>query len=181
MPAVFPRLERAMQPMPTDEQSLVPSLLDRLFDDDPGRQEEVHGRQGAVIRSVREGVCRDLQWLLNSRRSMSAEVDRYPELADSLVNYGLPDLQSYEVRGDRDRSGLCRMIEDTIRRFEPRLQQVRVTSKRSDVLQQGPQAGDRTVAFEIEAMLVVEPLQDPVVFSTTLDLARGEFGVETKR
>lgn len=112
---------------------------------------------------------------------MSAEVDRYPELADSLVNYGLPDLQSYEVRGDRDRSGLCRMIEDTIRRFEPRLQQVRVTSKRSDVLQRGPQAGDRTVAFEIEAMLVVEPLQDPVVFSTTLDLARGEFGVETKR
>jgi predicted component of type VI protein secretion system len=40
---------------------------------------------------------------------------------------------------------------------------------------------DRRVRFEIEAVLVVEPLREPVLFSSSLDVASGEFAVEGGR
>jgi type VI secretion system protein ImpF len=170
-----------MRNISPDGKSLVPSVLDRLFDDEPETQRELEWTQGATANLIRESVGRDLQCLLNARRMLSAAVERYPELADSLVNYGLPDLQSYEVRGDRDRAGLLRIIEETIRRFEPRLQQVRVTMQAQGSALVDRKTGDRRLAFEIEAVLVVEPLNDPVVFSSTLDVSRGEFGVKATR
>ena len=112
---------------------------------------------------------------------LSPAVERYPELADSLVNYGLPDLQSYEVRGDRNQAGLCQMIQDTIRRFEPRLQQVRVTLSKPTGKRLGRRTGERAVAFEIEAVLAVDPIEEPVVFTSTLDVSRSEFDVEATR
>jgi type VI secretion system protein ImpF len=165
----------------TDETSLLPSLLDRLLDDDPGVQREPAWKQAAVVSTIRTSVCRDLQCLLNARRMLSPAVERYPELADSLVNYGLPDLQSYEVRGDQNQAGLCRMIQDTIRRFEPRLQQVRVALADPGRKRTGRRTGERAVAFEIEAVLVVDPIEEPVVFTSTLDISRSEFDVEATR
>ena len=164
-----------------DETSLLPSLLDRLLDDEPGVQHEPAWRQAAVLKTIRASVCRDLQCILNARRMLSPAVARYPELADSLVNYGLPDLQSYEVRGDRNQAGLCQMIQDTIRRFEPRLQQVRVTLSKPTGKRLGRRTGERAVAFEIEAVLAVDPIEEPVVFTSTLDVSRSEFDVEATR
>lgn len=170
-----------MRHTPPDDSSLLPSLLDRLLDDEPGVQHEPAWKRAAVEGTIRQSVCRDLQCLLNARRRLSVAVERYPELADSLVNYGLPDLQSYEVRGDRDQAGLCRMIQDTIRRFEPRLQQVRVTLAEQKGKRLGRKTGERAVAFDIEAVLVVDPMQESVVFTSTLDVSRSEFDVEATR
>jgi predicted component of type VI protein secretion system len=36
----------------------------------------------------------------------------------------------------------------------------------------------RTLQFEIEAVLVVEPLKEPVLFTSSFDSSRGEFAVE---
>ena len=170
-----------MRNISPDGNSLVTSVLDRLCDDEPDKQQEPELKQGAALQMIRQHVCRDLQNLLNSRRMLASAVEEYPELEDSLVNYGLPDLQSYEVRGDRDHADLQRMIEDTIRRFEPRLQQVRVTSKTREQATVRARVGERAVSFQIEAVLVVEPLRDPIVFSSTFDVSRGEFGVKATR
>jgi predicted component of type VI protein secretion system len=43
---------------------------------------------------------------------------------------------------------------------------------------EGKKPIDRRVRFEIEAVLVVEPLREPVLFSTSLDVSSGEFAVE---
>jgi type VI secretion system protein ImpF len=99
----------------------------------------------------------------------------YSELKTSLLNYGLPDLQSMEVREDHDLGLLCRLIEESIQAFEPRLQGVRV---RPVIDAEGKKPIDRRVQFEIEAVLVVEPLREPVLFSSSLDVASGEFAVE---
>jgi type VI secretion system protein ImpF len=170
-----------MRTTSSDEQLLLPSVLDRLLDDEPGVQHEPAWKQAAVVNAVRNSVCRDLQCLLNARRMLSPAVERYPELADSLVNYGLPDLQSYEVRGDRNHVGLCQMIQDTIRRFEPRLQNVRVSPADPSSKRHGRKTGERAVAFEIQAVLVVDPIKDPVAFTSTLDVSRSEFDVEASR
>lgn len=152
-----------------------PSLLDRLLDDRPEEKEEPTWAAGQVVRRVRDSLCRDLQNLLNTRRSLDSIPAECVELDSSLLNYGLPDLQSIEIREDHELARLCRLIEESIQNFEPRLQGVRV---RPLIADEGRRPFDRRLLFEIEAVLVVDPLREPVVFASALDLSNGAFDVE---
>ena len=158
-----------------NEIQLRPSLLDRLLDDHPEESREPAWREVQVVRLLKTSLCRDLQNLLNASRMLAVIPERYAALKTSLLNYGLPDLQSMEVREDHDLGLLCRLIEESIQAFEPRLQGVRV---RPVIDAEGKKPIDRRVRFEIEAVLVVEPLREPVLFSSSLDVASGEFAVE---
>lgn len=158
-----------------NEIQLLPSLLDRLLDDHPEESREPAWREFQVVRLLKTSLCRDLQNLLNASRMLAVIPERYPALKTSLLNYGLPDLQSMEVREDHDLGYLCRLIEESIQAFEPRLQGVRV---RPVIDADDKKPIDRRVRFEIEAVLVVEPLREPVLFSSSLDVASGEFAVE---
>ena len=158
-----------------NEIQLLPSLLDRLLDDHPEESREPAWREVQVVRLLKTSLCRDLQNLLNASRMLSVIPERYAALKTSLLNYGLPDLQSMEVREDHDLGRLCRLIEESIQAFEPRLRGVRV---RPVVDADDKKPIDRRVRFEIEAVLVVEPLREPVLFSSSLDVASGEFAVE---
>ena len=158
-----------------NEIQLLPSLLDRLLDDHPEESREPAWREVQVVRLLKTSLCRDLQNLLNAHRLLATIPEVYSELKTSLLNYGLPDLQSMEVREDHDLGLLCRLIEESIQAFEPRLQGVRV---RPVIDAEGKKPIDRRVRFEIEAVLVVEPLREPVLFSSSLDVASGEFAVE---
>ena len=158
-----------------NEIQLLPSLLDRLLDDHPEESREPAWREVQVVRVLKASLCRDLQNLLNAHRLLTTIPEVYSELKTSLLNYGLPDLQSMEVREDHDLGLLCRLSEESIQAFEPRLQGVRV---RPVIDAEGKKPIDRRVRFEIEAVLVVEPLREPVLFSSSLDVASGEFAVE---
>jgi type VI secretion system protein ImpF len=161
-----------------NEIQLLPSLLDRLLDDHPEESREPAWREVQVVRLLKTSLCRDLQNLLNASRMLAVIPERYAALKTSLLNYGLPDLQSMEVREDHDLGHLCRLIEESIQAFEPRLQGVRV---RPVIDADDKKPIDRRVRFEIEAVLVVEPLREPVLFSSSLDVASGEFAVEGGR
>jgi type VI secretion system protein ImpF len=65
----------------------------------------------------------------------------------------------------REREGLRREIEDTIRRFEPRFSSLRVHLIASD------DKLDTTLRLRIDALLVAEPTPEPVVFDTVVDAA----------
>jgi type VI secretion system protein ImpF len=158
-----------------NETQLLPSLLDRLLDDHPEESREPAWREVQVVRVLKSSLCRDLQNLLNADRMLAVIPEEYTDLRTSLLNYGLPDLQSLEVREDHDLGHLCRLIEESIQSFEPRLQGVRV---RPVIDANGNKAIDRRVKFVIEAVLVVEPLREPVLFSSSLDMSSGEFAVE---
>ena len=151
-----------------NEIQLLPSLLDRLLDDHPEESREPAWREVQVVRVLKASLCRDLQNLLNAHRLLTTIPEVYSELKTSLLNYGL-------VREDHDLGLLCRLIEESIQAFEPRLQGVRV---RPVIDAEGKKPIDRRVRFEIEAVLVVEPLREPVLFSSSLDVASGEFAVE---
>ena len=166
-----------VNPFPRDD-VLVPSLLDRLLDDDPTVQNEPPWRQTTIIRNVRESVCRDLRTLLNSHRWLEHIPASLKELETSLVNYGLPDFQSLELRQGQSAVRLSRLIEETVRSFEPRLQGIRVTPVEGDTLMKD---GSRTLRFNIEAVLVVEPLREPVFLTSELNLSRGDFQVAGDR
>ncbi len=157
------------------ERRVVPGLLDRLLDDDPQTTAEPPWRESQVVRELRRSLKRDLEDLLNARRPLDRLPDELAELPASLVNYGLPDLQSLEVRESHDVQRLCRLIEECIRRFEPRLRNVVV----SPLLGRGQDRPlDRTLRFAIDAILVAEPFREPVRLRSAVDAGSGAILVE---
>ena len=102
------------------------SLLDRLVDRsrDKDSQFAASGDEPTTrsesFRWFKEGVKRDIEWLLNTRQ-IPEPAEELSELHVSLYNYGLPDITSIGLHSSRDRDRLLRMLETTLRRFEPRI------------------------------------------------------------
>jgi type VI secretion system protein ImpF len=81
------------------QDGLRPSLLDRLTDDSPENPEKwragdaVDRKRFMSLNEYRAQVRRDLAWLLNTANLAAVlDLDEYPEVADSVVNFGVPDI-----------------------------------------------------------------------------------------
>ena len=158
--------------------ALTPSLLDRLLDDAPNREEEGTLTEQATIRLVKHGLQRDLQNLLNSRRSIESFSPSFKELADSLVNYGLSRPHSTDSKRLRSQASLCQIIGDTIRRFEPRLDAVRVFPNLPASSSPRP---DGVMRFTIEGLMTVTPLRpnvQEISFQAAYDGFTGTYTLE---
>src|SRR5215469_9145190 len=109
---------------------LLPSIIDRLFDDAPDVSTEPAWSWTQDLRELKQSVVRDLEALLNTRQTRSELLLDSPpaEIANSVLTYGLPDLTSAKVDSPEAREALRRAVEEAIRRFEPRLVDVRVQS-----------------------------------------------------
>lgn len=148
-------------------QGLKPSLLDRLIDP------EARGtawRAGYGEEQMQVAVQRDLEDLLNTRRTLLEKPDAYPEVATSVFAYGLPDLTSFDASTRPGREQIGTLLESIVRAFEPRLREVRAT------LLDPAEGSDRTLRFRIDAQLNVEPAPD-VAFETILELTTGHHSV----
>ena len=124
-----------------------------------------------MIRELNRSVLRDLEHLLNARRPLQELPDGLDLLAESLANYGLPDLQSLDIREDHDVVRICEMIRECIVRFEPRLRGVSVTANGED------RSIDRRLRFVIDATLVVEPFSQDVRIESEINATRAGFTV----
>src|ERR1022692_251369 len=102
------------------------SLLERLIDLEPKNEVEQPATRAQSVRQLKASLRRDLEWLLNTRRTPEAVGSEFQELERSLFNYGLPDLTTLNWESTHDRSYLARMIEALLATFEPRLKRVRV-------------------------------------------------------
>jgi type VI secretion system protein ImpF len=153
-------------------QPLVPSVLDRLLDDDPESTRELPVSRNQVLRELKLSVQRDLENLLNTRVRCIELPPQCKELDQSLVNYGIPDITGAYLGTNQDREEFCRLLQTIIRRYEPRFKSVTVTqAPPSD-----PQ--DRTFRFRIDALLIAEPAPEPVVFDSELRPGTGDFEVK---
>ena len=152
-------------------QSIVASVFDRLMDDEPDVTREPAKTGPQAVRELKQAVRRDLENLLNTRRRLLVPPEDLYELSTSLVNYGLPDFTSAQLMAAQDPRTFLAMIAETITRFEPRLENVRVES----VSKPGV---DRVLRFRIDAVLHVEPISDGVSFNSAFEPARGEFKVQ---
>ena len=65
---------------------------------------------------------------------------------------------------------LRQVIERTIARFEPRLKNVGVQIEASS-------QNARDLRFRITAILIIEPITEPVIFDTYFDVSRGDYRV----
>ncbi len=151
---------------------MLPSVLDRLIDRDPTNRNEPTNWRNQSMKELKDSVRRDLEWLLNSRRSPVEPPDSAKELWQSVYCYGLPDTIGLALRSNDDRKRLATVVELAIAAFEPRLLNVKVT-----VPGVAPTT-NRVVHFQIEALLRVEPAPERVYFDTKLEISSGEYQVE---
>jgi type VI secretion system protein ImpF len=153
------------------EDALVPSVLDRLIDDEPTSRVDPPRNDFQIVRGLKAGVRRDLENLLNTRWRCVGWPKDLAELELSLVNYGIPDFTGANLGSTGSREDFVRVIHETIRRFEPRLRRVHVE------LMDNEDSEDRTMRFRIDAVLMADPEPLAVVFDSTLEPSSGTFQI----
>jgi type VI secretion system protein ImpF len=142
-----------------------------LIDRDPKNHSEIPLTRAKSLRELKLALKRDLEWLLNSRKTIDPAPDSARETVHSVYHYGFADISSKSVLSTRDHSDLMRDMEAAIAIFEPRL-------KRAKVRMEKIEGSFRTLKFVIEGMLCMDPAPEPVRFDTVLELGKGEYEVK---
>jgi type VI secretion system protein ImpF len=153
------------------ERTVTQSVLERLIDREPGIPSEPLPTRAQSVRRLKSSLRRDLEWLLNTRRTPEAVGREFRELEQSLYNYGVPDLTAINRESTRDRARLSRIIEQTLNAFEPRLKQVKVIPLESAT------GAQHILRFQIEGLLDMDPAPEHISFDTVLQLTSGEYQV----
>lgn len=158
----------------TTQERLQPSLLDRLTDDEPDKTVESRDQRVISASRLRECVTRDLTWLLNCVNLGSEEVlADYPEVARSVVNFGIPDLTGAAISGV-DAAVLQRQLREAIVAFEPRLTPATLQVTVGTDLKRMDQ---RSLGFRIESEMWAQPLPLNLYLKTEVDLDTGRVDV----
>ena len=151
-------------------EKLQPSLLDRLRDDEPEKTKESRDKRVLSLRKLREGVFRDLTWLLNTGNLTSVtDLEDTPHIARSVLNFGLPDLSGLSASG-LDVTSVERVLRQAIWDFEPRI--LRETLKVRVVVDE-QRMNQNSVIFEIEGQLWAHPIPERLYLKTEVDLETG--------
>jgi type VI secretion system protein ImpF len=154
------------------ERTVTQSVLERLIDREPGNSSEPPPTRAQSVRLLKAALRRDLEWLLNARRSPEAVGREFKELEQSLFNYGVPDLSAINRESARDRNRLNRVIEQTLATFEPRLKKIKVIPLES------ASGAQNVLRFQIEGLLDMDPAPELISFDTVLQLSSGEYQVK---
>lgn len=155
-------------------QGFAPGLLDKLL---TGNK---HTFSNDIVtrlsmEELKDSVARDLEALLNTRKVIADDLFRlYPECSKSIVTYGLNDFAGLSLASTDDRAYICRSLEKTIARHEPRLQNVQASLE----VQEG---SINKLNFAISAFLVVHPAQEPVSFDAVLQPSSLHYSISKTR
>ncbi|MEO8652582.1 MAG: type VI secretion system baseplate subunit TssE [Ramlibacter sp.] len=150
---------------------LQPALLDRLTDDEPGQKSE--SSQNAIVSKakLKRTVLRDLVWLLNTTAHHTSDhLSQYPEVRNSVVNFGIPVLSGKNFTGV-DWRDLEHQIRAAILAFEPRILPDSLTVRAltpTDML-----GHHNLLQFELHGELWSVPLPIELLLLSELDLETG--------
>lgn len=147
-------------------------LFERLVDEDHHTPSEARPFRIYGVEALRESVGRELMRLLNTRcpriGGMVDEADR------TILDYGIPSFSHVSTGSDTETRQLAQILEQAIKFYEPRLRQVRVTIDASTT-------SKITTTGTIEAMLVVDNVNEPVSFPLVLTPKRSEIIVTEQK
>jgi type VI secretion system protein ImpF len=150
---------------------LIPSLIDRLVDDEPKKNAEAREFRVLSLSQLRASVLRDLNWLFNATQlAASLDLSDHPAVLRSVVNYGLPALSGQTAR-QMDMPQLERAIRQAIIDFEPRIlaDTLRVTTE----FNERDLDHHNQISFRIEAQIWAVPAPIELLVRSELDLESG--------
>ncbi len=159
----------------TPKEHFLPSLLDRLTDDDPTTAKEANDRRLFSQRQLRDSVLRDLTWLLNTTNFEAVDdLQRYPRVTRSVVNFGIPNLTGWtasSISADTIANGVQKAIQE----FEPRI--LSRTLKVRAVIS-ADQMNRNALGFEIQGLLWGTPAPSSILVRTEVDLETGHVQIQ---
>jgi len=158
-----------------NEANVTQSILDRLIDLEQREPMDPQFSRAMSVRNYKTSVRRDLQWLLNTKRTPEPAGADFFHTRRSLFNYGIPDFSVLSSTSHKDRNRLLSEMEESIAFFEPRLKNVKVSLVNTDGLT------TKMLRFQIEATLMMDPSPEQISFDTVLDVVSGDYEVKGER
>jgi len=152
------------------KERIQPCLFDRLTDEDPESKLESRASRVMSGQRYREGVLRDLRWLLNTGTREGADVEEFGEVRKSVLAYGLGDFCG-RLASSLDISALEHDLAQAIKIFEPRIIPNTLTVKAAG---DAERFGPNSIAFEIRGELWASPFPENLYIKTHLDLDTGQ-------
>ncbi len=152
-------------------EKIQPCLLDRLTDNAPERKEESSNERVVSITRYREGVLRDLRWLLSaSRHADNEDLQEYPAVRTSTLNFGIRSLCG-RMSDSAGGGELEREITRAIEAFEPRIDAASLSVEMKEDL---AVRAKNELVIEIRGDLWARPMPEEFMIKTKIDLETGE-------
>jgi type VI secretion system protein ImpF len=122
------------------------------------------------LRKLRQSVLRDMAWLLNSVNLEAVEdLEPYPFVAKSVLNFGMPDLSGKTASGI-DAETVERLLLEAVWDFEPRILK---NSVRIRIRLNEDQMNRNAMVFDIEGDLWAQPVPIRMFLKSEVDLETG--------
>ncbi|KPN70625.1 type VI secretion system baseplate subunit TssE [Neisseria sp. 83E34] len=156
---------------------LLPSLFDRLTDEEPRKKKEARPDQAINLEQYRKAVLRDILYLLNTCNLQAETMEKnLPEnVRSSTLNYGIPPLSGVNF-SDIEWQDIEQHIRQAIIDFEPRLDnkslQVAVNTEDDD-----DDALHNKLIIEIKGHLKLNPYPKEFLLRTSMDIETGLFNL----
>jgi len=152
---------------------LMPTLFDRLRDDNPKRRTELAGEISVSSKELLSIIQRDLSYLLNTVNAGGMfNNDFFPEAGTSTLNYGVPPLAGSHL-ANKKWHHIEQLIRKAIISFEPRLMPESlsvVSSFKGD-----PTHNYNTMQFEIKGLVRADPHPLEFLVQSSVDLETNNF------
>ena len=132
-------------------------------------------RDGASEDALRRNLVRDIASLMNTiRLDVCADLADAPRVRNSVVNHGLPDMDTL-WRAHRTPGDLARAIREALIRNEPRLRPETLEIRLDDRV---TPTHDQRLTFEILAEMISDPSDIAVQFFAEVDPAAGKIAMK---
>lgn len=159
----------------TQKERLQPSLLDRLTDDEPHKLQEPREKRVLSMHKLRQSVLRDVSWLLNAGSLEVVEnLQDYPEVANSVLNYGVKDLAGRTLSG-HNVADIEKNVKQAIQRFEPRILPHSLNIQMSSA---DDKMDEMAIVFDIEGSLWAQPLPLHLYLRTEINKVTGDIKLQ---
>ena len=151
-------------------EKLQPCVFDRLIDEAPEQVQESRNARVITLSRYREGVLRDVGWLLNCGAHMPEEgLSEFPEVERSVFNIGTRGMAGL-VASSIDPDKLEQEIRRAILNFEPRI----IPKSLAVTVSSNPDhASPNVIILEISGDLWAQPFPEKLFIKTTLDVENG--------
>lgn len=157
-------------PEPSQAERIQPCLIDRLTDDQPENRHESRTARVMSPSRYRDAVLRDIRWLFNtSSRLASEDLSEFPEVAASVLTYGIRDLCG-RITTSVDITELERELTAAVNHFESR---VIPGTLHVRPVESATGTSPSILSFEIHADLWANPVPEHLFLKTEIDLETG--------
>ncbi len=158
------------------EMPFLPTLFDRLLDDEPSQKTEAPDAYAMTRAQMRAIIQRDLSYLLNTINAESwLDRQRYPGAAASTLNFGVPSVAGGYL-SEHKWVDIEVMIRTAILDFEPRI--IPDSLQVKPLLKDGVHNHYNVLLFEISGLVSMQPYPLEFMVQSAVDMETSRITVQ---